>query len=237
MSAAQIEATTPADKCASASLPLTKMSVSLTPSSQLGFNSKSLKLLEIYKVMEVTWSYLGPFTKVVQRILTVTNHNEQPVAFKVKTTAPKVCTFSRFVSSKHIDLTIAVNVDILCQTELRKNRGWPDCRGSRCVSRSPFVAQVLNVAYFSSTSVLLQAMREEPPLSIKCKDKFLVQSTFITPEKEALSLHDLVRTHPFIDTSIFLNYYISSGAIQKVKNLRFISRRSRWCFCHRLAKR
>ncbi len=40
--------------------------------------------------------------------------------------------------------------------------------------------------------VMLQAMKEEPPLAAKCKDKFLIQSTLITPEKETLSLQDLV---------------------------------------------
>jgi hypothetical protein len=38
---------------------------------------------------------------------------------------------------------------------------------------------------------MLQAMKEEPPLSTKCKDKFLIQSTLITPEKETLPLHDI----------------------------------------------
>ena len=36
-------------------------------------------------------------------------------------------------------------------------------------------------------------MKEEPPLNAKCKDKFLVQSTIITPEKEAMPLGELVR--------------------------------------------
>ena len=31
---------------------------------------------------------------------------------------------------------------------------------------------------------MLQAMKEEPPLNAKCKDKFLIQSTLLTPEKE-----------------------------------------------------
>lgn len=37
-------------------------------------------------------------------------------------------------------------------------------------------------------------MKEEPPLSAKCKDKFLIQSTIITPEKETKDLQDIVRT-------------------------------------------
>lgn len=31
---------------------------------------------------------------------------------------------------------------------------------------------------------MLQAMKDEPPLNAKCKDKFLIQSTLLTPEKE-----------------------------------------------------
>ena len=40
--------------------------------------------------------------------------------------------------------------------------------------------------------VMLQAMKEEPPPPAKCKDKFLIQSTTITPEKETLTLSDIV---------------------------------------------
>jgi hypothetical protein len=43
---------------------------------------------------------------------------------------------------------------------------------------------------------MLQAMKEEPPLNSKCKDKFLIQSMLIPPEKVAIPLHDLVR--PFL---------------------------------------
>ena len=39
---------------------------------------------------------------------------------------------------------------------------------------------------------MLQAMKEEPPLNAKCKDKFLIQSMLIPPEKTAIPLHDLV---------------------------------------------
>ncbi|KAI0304278.1 VAMP-associated protein [Multifurca ochricompacta] len=39
--------------------------------------------------------------------------------------------------------------------------------------------------------VMLQAMKEEPPLNSKCKDKFLIQSMLIPPERASLPLHDL----------------------------------------------
>lgn len=35
--------------------------------------------------------FSGPLTQNVKSALTITNNDDQPVAFKVKTTAPKVC--------------------------------------------------------------------------------------------------------------------------------------------------
>ena len=49
--------------------------------------------------------------------------------------------------------------------------------------------------------VVLQAMKEEPPLGAKCKDKFLIQSTLITPEKETLPLQDIVCRSRIINLS------------------------------------
>src|ERR1700678_2504679 len=43
--------------------------------------------------------------------------------------------------------------------------------------------------------VMLQALKEDPPLNTKCKDKFLIQSTIITPENEALPVQAIVRSH------------------------------------------
>lgn len=48
---------------------------------------------------------------------------------------------------------------------------------------------------------MLQPMKEEPPLSIKCKDKFLIQSTLITPEKETKDLQEIVRVLPLLTLS------------------------------------
>ncbi|GLB38395.1 putative VAMP-associated protein [Lyophyllum shimeji] len=104
------------------------MSVSLSPGSSLGFKR--------------------PLTQLVKRSLTITNHNSQPVAFKVKTTAPK----------------------LYC---VRPNSGRVEPGESVDVS------------------VMLQALREEPPLNAKCKDKFLIQSTLITAEKETMSLQEI----------------------------------------------
>jgi hypothetical protein len=103
------------------------MSVHLIPNNALGFNR--------------------PFTQLVKQVLTINNKNAQPVAFKVKTTAPK----------------------LYC---VRPNSGRIEPGGSIDVS------------------VMLQPMKDEPPLSSKCKDKFLIQSTLITPEKENKDLQE-----------------------------------------------
>ncbi len=41
--------------------------------------------------------------------------------------------------------------------------------------------------------VLLQAMREDPPPHVRCRDKFLVQSVAITPDRDLASITDTVR--------------------------------------------
>ena len=51
---------------------------------------------------------------------------------------------------------------------------------------------------------MLQAMKEEPSLNIKCKDKFLIQSTVITAEKDTVSLHDIVDNIPYFTLSWYL---------------------------------
>jgi hypothetical protein len=104
------------------------MSVHLLPNNALGFNR--------------------PFTQLVKKSLTVTNQNAVPVAFKVKTTAPK----------------------LYC---VRPNSGRIEPGDS------------------IEVSVMLQPMKEEPALAAKCKDKFLIQSTLITPEKETRELQDI----------------------------------------------
>lgn len=52
-------------------------------------------------------------------------------------------------------------------------------------------------------TVQLQPMKEEPPLNVKCRDKFLVQSTTITPEKESMSLAEIVCAVPLSRRYIF----------------------------------
>lgn len=51
----------------------------------------------------------------------------------------------------------------------------------------------LSVKLTDDGIVLLQAMKVEPPLDAKCRDKFLVQSVEITPDKEFLDQSASVR--------------------------------------------
>lgn len=82
-----------------------------------------------------------PFTQEVSEILRIKNPNSTPVAFKVKTTAPK-------------------------QYCVRPNSGR------------------IEPGKAVEVTVLLQAMKQEPPLDAKCRDKFLVQSVAVTADKE-----------------------------------------------------
>ena len=60
-------------------------------------------------------------------------------------------------------------------------------------------------------------MKEEPPLGAKCKDKFLIQSTLITPEKETLPLQDIVCSLSAL-TAILSNYPVS-GVVRPQRTL------------------
>ncbi|KAK3377715.1 PapD-like protein [Podospora didyma] len=82
-----------------------------------------------------------PFTVEVSQVLKIKNTNTSPVAFKVKTTAPK-------------------------QYCVRPNSGR------------------IEPGHDVEVSVLLQAMKQEPSVDARCRDKFLVQSVEITGDKE-----------------------------------------------------
>jgi hypothetical protein len=89
----------------------------------------------------VELGFRRPFTMEVSQVLKIKNPNTSPIAFKVKTTAPK-------------------------QYCVRPNSGR------------------IEPGHEVEVSVLLQAMKQEPPADAKCRDKFLVQSVLITPDKE-----------------------------------------------------
>ena len=77
------------------------MSVELSPSGQLGFHRERLRRrtclvicprappLPLTGIDHHALVNAGPLTQLVKVTLSVANNNHQPVAFKVKTTAPK----------------------------------------------------------------------------------------------------------------------------------------------------
>ncbi|OBZ82257.1 Uncharacterized protein C17C9.12 [Choanephora cucurbitarum] len=89
-----------------------------------------------------------PLTRIVRQNVVIHNPHNRPVAFKVKTTAPKL-------------YCVRPNSDII-----RPNESV-------------------------DIQIMLQAFKEEPPLDIKCRDKFLILSTFLNEVTEAMDLHDL----------------------------------------------
>lgn len=93
----------------------------------------------------VELNFRRPFTVEVSQTLTIKNTSSSPLAFKVKTTAPR-------------------------QYCVRPNAGRIEPGRSFDVT------------------VLLQAMKEDPALDVKCKDKFLVQSAPVTADKEFESI-------------------------------------------------
>ncbi|KAI8340348.1 PapD-like protein [Choanephora cucurbitarum] len=89
-----------------------------------------------------------PLTRIVRQNVVIHNPHNRPVAFKVKTTAPKL-------------YCVRPNSDII-----RPNESV-------------------------DIQIMLQAFKEEPPLDTKCRDKFLILSTFLNEVTEAMDLHDL----------------------------------------------
>jgi len=89
-----------------------------------------------------------PFTREVTQTLHIKNTNYEPIAFKVKTTAPK-------------------------QYCVRPNSGR------------------IEPGQDVEVSVLLQAMKQDPPMDAKCRDKFLVQSVPISADHEFVDAHNI----------------------------------------------
>ncbi|KAJ2365477.1 phosphatidylinositol-binding protein scs2, partial [Coemansia sp. RSA 2607] len=93
-------------------------------------------------------SFRQPFTSLTQDQLRLTNKNNSPVAFKVKTTAPK-------------------------QYCVRPNAGRIE------------PGQSVDI------QIVLQPMKEDPPVNTKCRDKFLVQSIAITREMDTMTISEI----------------------------------------------
>ncbi|KAK0380867.1 MSP domain-containing protein [Colletotrichum limetticola] len=111
-------------------------------------------------------SFKRPFTVEVARILRIKNPNQSPIAFKV-------CGHPIPRLSRHPLLTDYAT------------RSKPPPRSSTAFAPTRVV---LNLDKMSR----LQAMKAEPALDTKCRDKFLVQSVSITADKEFASIANIL---------------------------------------------
>ncbi|KID96502.1 Vesicle-associated membrane protein, partial [Metarhizium majus ARSEF 297] len=102
-------------------------------------------------ILPLELNFARPFTVEVSRTLTIRNTSTSPLAFKVKTTAPK-------------------------QYCVRPNAG-------RIEPGNAF-----------DVTVLLQAMKQDPPLDAKCRDKFLVQCAPIPSDKDFSSIASVLES-------------------------------------------
>lgn len=59
-----------------------------------------------------------------------------------------------------------------------------------------------------------QAFKEEPAANVKCKDKFLILSTFITEQTANMNLNELV-SHPFLSISKLVVTFNSGHMLKK----------------------
>ncbi|KAF8929046.1 phosphatidylinositol-binding protein scs2, partial [Haplosporangium bisporale] len=118
------------------------MSIELDPSNQLSFRR--------------------PLTDAIKETLIIRNPTQLPIAFKVKTTAPK-------------------------QYCVRPNSGRVESGQELEVQVQMQAMKEDPPADFKCKDKFL----EDPPADFKCKDKFLVQSVAITAERAGLSLAEL----------------------------------------------
>lgn len=120
-----------------------------------------------------------PFNNEVTETLKLSNSNNAPVAFKVKTTAPK-------------------------QYCVRPNSGTIQPNSS------------------VEVQVLLQAMKEDPPIDAKCRDKFLVQSVLITADDDSDNVANIwsnvekTAKSSISERKIRVNFLPAGGAVNGV---------------------
>ncbi len=145
---------------------------------------------------------LGPFTTEVSEILRLRNPHNDPVAFKVtwprvyihthnakrpkvKTTAPKQ--YARTLGSEQFYL-----LTVLRRYCVRPNSGRIE--PGQYVEVSGMFMYCFDRYMLTSHAVLLQAMKEDPPMDAKCRDKFLVQSVAVSADQELPNVTAIVRS-------------------------------------------
>ncbi|KAK2859884.1 hypothetical protein FQN49_004614 [Arthroderma sp. PD_2] len=136
-----------------------------------------------------------PFTKEVSETLYLRNANNDPVAFKITTFRLKLLLRNselrhrlRILSSPDIfgGANQGISAIAFAPTPAASSLG-SKLKSKVMLNRKP--SHPLDLGYGQwvnrvPITVLLQAMKEEPPLDAKCRDKFLVQSVAVSADKE-----------------------------------------------------
>ncbi|EFW19964.1 conserved hypothetical protein [Coccidioides posadasii str. Silveira] len=135
-----------------------------------------------------------PFNQEVTETLHLRNPHSDPVAFKVPLLLLSSALF-RMVNKQLTDLlTLQVKTTAPRKYCVRPNSGR------------------IEPGKHMEVQVLLQAMKEDPPLDVKCKDKFLVQSVAVSADKEFSNVtsiwHDVEKTakHSIQERKIRVNF-------------------------------
>lgn len=135
----------------SPSLSPTTMAVRLDPDQTIAFERKRI-MHSHASILIHKLPLKGPLTRIVKSSIHIYNDSNEPVVFKVKTTAPKTYCVRPNVGR------IAPLSYLTVQGELAWRLGKA-CTFSDCLA-----------------IVLLQPFKEEPPSDFTCKDKFLILS-------------------------------------------------------------
>ncbi|WFD32770.1 phosphatidylinositol-binding protein scs2 [Malassezia sp. CBS 17886] len=138
------------------------MSIEISPHAQIGFSR--------------------PLTQVVKRSLVVTNSNAQPVAFKVKTTAPKQ--YCVRPNSGRIEPGERVEIQVLLQPLKEEPPANAKCRDKFLIQSAPISAdkEMLPIAELWA----LQEREKEAIFEHKIRCAFLPPSSATVPEEAEL---------------------------------------------------
>ncbi|KAI9893198.1 MAG: phosphatidylinositol-binding protein scs2 [Vezdaea aestivalis] len=109
-------------------------------------------------------AFRRPFDHEVSQVLRLSNPSQDPVAFKVKTTAPK----KYCVRPNSGRIEVGKNVEV---------HGMFEPAGDNVEIQTTYEAD-------QYVPVLLQALKDEPPANERCKDKFLVQTVPVPVNEE-----------------------------------------------------
>ena len=168
----------------SAGVPRETMRVSLYPGSALFFQSQSSSHIRRHFLKRQT----GPLTRRITQTLTIMNNNVRPIAYKVKTTNPKVRR-----SRDYRAMYWRSDVDVLRATIYSQSRARRKLRHTKWANHEYNI-----LPFLTASSVTKRESPEEPAAGKQSTDKFLIQCLVIPPEQEDLHMEQIVSLWIFL---------------------------------------